>query len=146
MTHIELLGVGLKSDFFNDLLETFDVDVVYRYDRTYENLPDEYWATVPNLGLGLIFDENQNLATLIIQPVSISGYNPIQQDQRLVWFASKAEVSQYAVEQSMVFSEGAVELFGELKDWIKLEYSDFSIHYEYVDSKLKQVTLQATSA
>jgi hypothetical protein len=37
MKYIDTIGILLKSDFLIDLFETYDVDVIYSYDRTHEN-------------------------------------------------------------------------------------------------------------
>jgi len=51
MKYLDLLGIQLKDNFLNDLFETYEVEVIYEYDRTHENLPDEYRAEIPDLGL-----------------------------------------------------------------------------------------------
>ena len=35
---------------------------------------------------------------------------------------------------------------GEHRDWIRFEGATYSVHYEYVDSALKMITLQTTNA
>ena len=42
MKYINILDENLKCDFINDLFETYDVDVIYSYDRNYENMEDEH--------------------------------------------------------------------------------------------------------
>lgn len=42
MEIIKLLGNFLKSELLNDLFESYDVDVIYEYDRLNENAPDSY--------------------------------------------------------------------------------------------------------
>ena len=54
MKHLDLLETELKSEFLCDLFEAYDVQVVYEYDRTNENLPDEYHAEVSDLGLQFV--------------------------------------------------------------------------------------------
>lgn len=39
MKHLDLLKMDLKSDFLCDLFETYDVQVVYEYDRTHQIAP-----------------------------------------------------------------------------------------------------------
>lgn len=146
MKHLDLLGTPLKSEFLFDLLETYDVQVVYEYDRTYENLSDEYHAEIPDLGLQLIFDEHQILRTLFITPVEITTFNPFEDDERVRIFASKSEARQHAKESDVPTSEGEADFMGEHRDWIRLESDTYSVHYEFVDSALKMITLQATNA
>ena len=91
MKHLDLLGSELKSDFLCDLFETYDVQVVYEYDRTHENLADVYRAEIPDLGLQFVFDEGQLLQTLFMQPVEVTTFNPFEVDERIQRFASKRE-------------------------------------------------------
>jgi hypothetical protein len=75
MKHLDLLGTELKSDFLCDLFETYDVEVVYEYDRTHEGLGDEYRAELPELGLQFVFDEKQILKTVFVRPVTATTFN-----------------------------------------------------------------------
>lgn len=146
MTHLDLLGIDLKSDVLNDLFETYHADVVYRYDRTNENAPDEYMACVPELGLEFIFDSKRKLRTLFMTNVVSEGFNPFEQDaQRLPKFSSKAEAVRYASTNAIQISQGCTDFLGEQRDWIKLEYTSHSVHYEFVDAQLNMVTIQATN-
>lgn len=147
MKHIDLLGTNLKSDFLCDLFETCDVRVVYEYDRTHEGIPDEYHAEIPQLGLEFIFDVRQVLRTLFLKPVDVVTYNPFDMDdKRIPRFLSKSEALFYARENGLRITEGTGEFMGEQKDWIRLERDTHSVHYEFVDSNLRMITLQATNA
>jgi len=146
MKHLDLLGTPLKSDFLFDLLETYGVQVVYEYDRTHENLPDEYHAEIPNLGLQFVFDQNQMLRTLFMTPMEITTFNPFEDDERVRMFASKSKARQHARENDVPTSEGEADFMGEHRDWIRFEGATYSVHYEYVDSALKMITLQTTNA
>lgn len=147
MKHLDLIGTELKSDFLCDLFETYDVDVVYAYDRTHENLPDEYQADIPELGLQFVFDEHQVLKTLFMKPLKATGYNPFDKDdERLPCFRSKDDAIYYASDKGERYSEGKADFMGEKKDWIRLEYAGYSVHYEFVDGKLRMITMQIADA
>ena len=147
MTYIDLLGMPLKSDFLCDLFETYDVQVVYEYDRTHENLADEYRAEIPDLGLQFVFDESQTFKTLFKEQVEINTFNPFDgEGEEFKLFESKGDAKLFAVENGIQISEGSAELFGEERDWVRFEYSSYTIHYEYVGSKLRMITLQVKSA
>jgi hypothetical protein len=146
MKHLDLLGTPLKSEFLFDLLETYDARVVYEYDRTHENLPDEYHAEIPDLGLQFVFDESQMLRTLFMKPTEVTTFNPFEDDERIRKFASKTEARQHAKNNGVPTSEGETDFMGEQRDWIRLESDTHSIHYEYVNSELKMITLQIKSA
>jgi hypothetical protein len=144
MKYLDLFGVDLKNDVLCDLFETYDVEVVYKYDRTHGGLPDEYCAEMPGLGPRFVFDERQVFKTLFMQQIEMSGFNPFdEEDDRLKRFDSKAEACRYASENGEKFTEGAAEFMGEGREWIRFEYGSHSVHYEYVDSRLKVIKIQA---
>ena len=146
MTHLELLGYDLKSDFLNDLFETYDVQVVYRYDRTHEGIADEYLAEIQELGLEFIFDERHVLTTLFWKQVEVTTFNPFEADPSMPAFLAKEEATRYARDNGLKTTEGTAEFSGEQKVWIRIERDTHSIHYEYIDADLRMITLQRTDA
>jgi len=147
MKYLDLIGTRLKNDFLNELFETYDVEVVYEYDRTHENLPDEYRAEVPDLGLQFVFDENQIFSTLFMEQKEIATWNPFDEDDdRLKRFESKYSARNYAQENAINVTEGNAEFMGEERDWIRFDLSSFSIHYEFVGGILKKTTIQNEKA
>lgn len=146
MRHIDLLGAALKDDFLCDLLETYDTDVVYDYDRTHEGMPDEYRAEIPDLGLQFIFDENQTLKTLFIRLVEITTFCPLESlEESFPVYASKESAQQHATELGFATTQGQAEFMGEVRDWIRFEQPEYSVHYEFRGSGLALITLQAES-
>jgi hypothetical protein len=131
-----LLGAKLKSDFINDLFETYDVDVVYSYDRTHENIEDEYFAEIPQMGLEFIFDACQTLKTLFMKKVEHTGYNPFESDDpRNVPFKNGREAMKYAQENGIFAVHNEAKRnsnFEEVPEWVKfnleiyLESTEFS--------------------
>jgi hypothetical protein len=147
MKHLDLLGTELKNDFFCDLFETYDTQVVYEYDRTHEGLADEYHANIPELGLQFVFDARQVLRTIFMRPVDSTTFNPFDPDEKRVpAFGSKREALRYADTNGLQYSQGAVEFMGKQRDWIRFENRESSIHYEFVDSELNMTTLQSGDA
>jgi hypothetical protein len=147
MNYIELLGVDLKCDFLCDLFETYDVQVVYDYDRTHENMPDKYHAKIPDLGLEFIFDETKILATLFVVPVEIKSFNPFSDAYNGInKFRSKDEAINYAIKYGLKYKIGNSDFMGENKDWISFKYNGYSIHYEFTNSELRMITLQSNDA
>lgn len=119
----------------------------YNDDRTHEGLPDEYRAEIPDIGLQFVFDDRQVFKTLFIEQVAVNTFNPFNEDdERLKRFCSKAEAQLYASDNEERISEGKAEFMGEERDWIRFEYDSYSIHYEYVHSKLHMITIQAANA
>ena len=145
MKYLDLLGMHLKNDVLCDLFETYDVQVKYEYDRLHEGLASEYWAEIPVLGLNFHFNEDQLFSTLYIRPVDIQTFDPFE-DDTLMKFDSKADAMHYATSHGIQTTEGKVDFMGELSDWIRFEFDNYSIHYEYVQSKLNLITIQAKNA
>lgn len=145
MNYLPMLGKVLKSDELLDLLETHGIEVVYEFDRTYENIPDQYWATAQNLGMQLRFDEHQVLRTIFLSLTQEDGFSPIDLDQSDIRvFKSKQEVRDFASESGIATTEGEAEFFGKKHDWIRLDYIGHAIHYDFGGGPLKKVTLSLT--
>jgi hypothetical protein len=150
MNYIDILGESLKNAFLIDLFEIYDVDVIYEYDRTYENIEDEYRAEIPEMGLGFIFDSSQRLTTLFMKIVEHSGYNPFEgDDPRKVSFSSAPGAMRYAKEKSIdaVHQEAKTDsFFGDVPEWVKFNFQSYSIHYQFSDYGVHLVTLQLNNA
>ena len=146
MNYINILGESLKSEFLNDLFETYDVIVEYSYDRTYENMEDEYRAEIPEMGLEFIFDASQSLSTLFMKKVEHSGFNPFEgDDPRNVKFKTGNDAMNYAKEESIdaIHQEAKTDsVFGEIPEWVKFNFGNYSIHYQFNDGGVSMVTLQ----
>ncbi|GGD62757.1 hypothetical protein [Lacimicrobium alkaliphilum] len=150
MKYIELIGISLKSDILLDLFETYDVDVVYRYDRNHEGMDDEFTAEIPDMGLEFLFNSSQELTTLFMRNVKHSGFNPFDDpDPRRVPFNTGIEAMEWAKEQSIdaQYQESKTDpLFGEIPEWVKLNFETFFIHYQFENGSVTMVTLQAQNA
>ena len=145
MNFLPLLRKQLKSEELIDLLETHDVDVVYDYDRIYENIPDQYWASLRDIGIQLKFDENQKLSSIFIFLHEEDGFCPADlSGSDLLVFDTKADVKTYAAENGIGTSEGSGEFLGVPHDWIRFDFPDFAIHYDFGGGSLKKVSLNAT--
>lgn len=120
--------------------------MIYAYDRLHEGQADTYSAELPELGLEFIFNEEQSLQTLFIVPGKPKGYCPIEEDMRLQTFASKAAAIQFAKQADMFFVMGKADFLGTLIDWVRLEYSEYSVHYGFVDGALDKMTLMSKKA
>lgn len=146
MNFLPLLRKPLKSDEIIDMLEHWDVDVIYSFDRDHENLPDEYYAPIPQEGFQLVFDDKQWLRTVFVHLISTDGFQPADlSDSDLEVFPSKTDVAAHATTHSIRISEGRAELFGVERDWIRLDFDDHSIHYEFRHGQLGMITISATN-
>jgi hypothetical protein len=138
MDIISLLGRKLKSRLINDLFEMYDVDVSYQYERRSENEANHYSASIDELGLEFSFNSEQVLQTIFI--TSKSSFEKVNS------FSSIKEVESYCHEQALSFEKGTSKFLGTFREWIKLSYLNHSIHYEFQDSTLHMVTLEAVGA
>ena len=142
MKFIPMLRQHLKSAEMLDLLETYDMEVIYEFDRTHENMPDEYWTKCLELGLQLVFDADQNLKTIFVNLTDADGFTPTDlADTDVLRFSLKKDAASYALQEGVATSEGRAEFLGVERDWIRLEYEGYSIHYEYRQGSLALVTV-----
>ena len=75
---INLLDLALKSDEIVELLEEFDLPVVYDFDRLHEGIEDIYWVSAHRGGFQLRFDERQVLKTIFIYAAGNETYEPVE--------------------------------------------------------------------
>jgi hypothetical protein len=148
----KLLGLHLKDDRVIDILETYNMQVIYDFDRDHENIADIYWAHAWEAGFLLRFDENQKLRTVYLYVIADEGHEAVQRDIVDVAVyetfddaerAFKASGNTY--EQSsgepgdFLRSEGIVSMH---KLWIKVNRGRYSAHYQFANGKISRVTLQ----
>jgi hypothetical protein len=93
MQLLPLLGRQLKDDHVIDVLEGFDMEVVYDFDRLHEGQPDKYWASSKPVGLQLGFDAAQTLDVVFLYISSSDGFAAFsQRDIDIPIFMTAAEV------------------------------------------------------
>ena len=150
MKYISILGEPLKSVFLIDLFETYDVDVIYEYDRVFEGAEDEYRAAIPEIGLEFIFDASQQLMTLFMNKVEHSGYNPFEgEDPRSASFSSAKEAMKHAEVNGIRVEhrEASTDSFlGDIPEWVKFFFVGHSLHYSFNAAGVNKVTLQKQPA
>ena len=150
MEYLEVLGTKLKSDFFVDLFETYDVDVVYRYDRLHEGKEDEYVASIPAMGLEFVFDSSQSLTTLFMKIVEHDGFNPFEgSDPRQAPFQTGAAAIEWAKEKSIDATHKEPQphpVFGEIPEWVRFNLETLYIHYQFKNGAVDMVTLGQNNA
>lgn len=84
------------------MFETYEVDVLYRYDRTHENMDDKYVAEIPEMGLEFLFDSSQHLSTIFMKKVDHNGFKPFDgHDPRSVPFQTGIEAIEWAKETKL---------------------------------------------
>jgi len=150
MNYTDIIDIELKSEFINDLFETYDVDVTYVYDRTYENIEDEYRAEIFDLGLEFVFNKYQKLTVLFLNQTEHTGHNPFEgEDPRCSPLNTASKAIKYAQDYSIEYEHRAVQensMLGHKTEWVKLFYENYFIHYSFVESGLEKVTIQSRQA
>ncbi len=150
MKYTEILGSKLKSEFLIDLFETYDVDVVYMYDRTYDGMEDEYRASIPDMGLEFLFNQDQSLIAVFMKQIEHDGHNPFTGlDPRKPDFNTAQEAVTFAEKKNIDFlhqEEQKDSLFGVIPEWVKFNFKDYFIHYQFNKTEVCTVTLQLQNA
>ena len=82
MNFLSLLGKKLKDDCIVDILDFADIEVIYEFDRSHENLEDLYWAQSKQHGFQFRFDKDQILDNIFIYARSAEGFTAV--DRNLV--------------------------------------------------------------
>lgn len=142
MNLVPLLKSQLKSDPVVELLEIWDCEVMYDFDRTHENLSDKYWASAKEAGVQLLFDEHQTLTCIFLYTSATEDFSAIDlSNTDVLEFESIEEASSFANQNGINQSTGQGDLFGQLRHWVRLEWDDHQIHYEFREGVLSLVTL-----
>lgn len=145
---IPLLRQNLKDDEIIDLLEHWDCDVIYDLDRLREGTPDQYWVSVHDEGLQFLFDDDQKVSCIFlhVNPTDGDGFQPATiANTDVPQLTSIDDARAYAESNALTTTEGRAELFGQLRDWIKIEFVKHTIHYEFRNGGLGLVTVSRTS-
>lgn len=137
MTVLSLLGKDLKSDEVIEFLETYDVDVIYSFDRLHENSPDVYWASVKEAGLEFRFNEDQKLDTAFCYLVSRDGLSPAQPEViGVLLFDSFALAEKACQRDGLRYQSSTIP-----GSWLKILGDSHDAHYEFTDGRLSMVAL-----
>lgn len=144
MQFTKILGNKLKSDQVIELLEHYDVNVIYDFDRLHEGMQDVYWASFYEQGFQFRFDEEQTLDVIFLYMQERDGFLYIHDNE--------VDVDVYSsfVEAKEAFEENGIEYITSPSDdpehalyqrWIKSKNGEFTVHYEFIKSKLRMITL-----
>jgi len=137
MTALSLLGKSLKDEEIIDILEQFDVDVVYSFDRIHENTPDVYWAAIKSAGFQLRFNEQQTLDTIFCYIEPREGFASVTLEEIGVPMYDSFDLA----EQSCQSSGAKYQTSGASKLWLKIDHSSHGAHYEFKGGRISMVTL-----
>jgi len=147
MEILSLLRKRLKDDEVMEWLEWMDVDVVYDFDRSHENMPDVYWAAAKDHGITLRFDERQTLDTIFVHVQPNDGH--LAADFSLITdivvFGSDSQVRAYAADHGIKITSGArPAALPPPGSWVRLDYDHHRVHYEFREGALSLVTISST--
>lgn len=138
-----LIELSLKSDEVVDVLEHYEISVIYDFDRLNENIPDIYWASSPEGGFELRFDEEQVLISIFMYVVPREEFSAI--DPALVGaplYGTFREANAAFEASGIPFRTSA-----NGQGWIKGNFKDHSVHYEFGPSgALSLVTVGVADA
>jgi hypothetical protein len=148
MKFLPLLGKRLKDDEVMDILETYDIEVIYDFDRLHENMPDAYWAHFKEQGFLLNFNADQELSTVFLYLENLEGFTPIEIDQLedIQVFRDVEEVRSHAAVHGFVLHEGGQREGESAKSWARFDSSTTAIHYEFAGRKLTRITIMVLAA
>lgn len=140
-----LLGLELKDAAIIELLQVYDVDVIYSFDRLFENQADEYWASAKSEGLEFRFDENQRLATLFVYVRGNDEYSPRDiSDSDIEIFNTPAEVIEFVNKHDLSHATNLSK--PNIPHWVRIDYPDISVHYGFGKTDLGRITLMLPSS
>jgi hypothetical protein len=142
MQFLPLLGKQLKDNDVIDVLEGFEMEVVYDFDRLHEGQPDKYWASSKQAGFQLGFDAGQSLDVCFLHITPSDGLAAFSlRDSDIPLFTTTAEFQSFGESQGLQVSKGRSEFMGVARDWVRLGFATHSVHYEYHGGRLALVTI-----
>lgn len=132
-----LLGLALKSDEVIEMLEIFDLSVVYDFDRLHENSEDQYWVSAHQAGFELRFNAHQVLDTIFLFVLPRGKFSAIDPSVAGVPFYPSFGAARTAfAEKGIQYREGSEQ------GYVKGDFGDQTVHYEFnASGNLALVTL-----
>src|SRR5438067_1125008 len=128
MQFLPLLGRHLKDNQVVELLEHYDMDVVYDFDRLHENTPDKYWAASKAHGFQFRFTAEQRLDAIFLYVAPVEGFSVINLSEiEVPLFGGVSEVEAHCAANGLRFARGHVGP-GALaeRDWGRVETDEWS--------------------
>lgn len=148
MDLIDYLGRRLKDDAVIALLERYDTDVIYHFDRLRENTQDRYTAAIREAGVELGFDLAQTLTTVFCYVEPRDGFSAVDVASiGVALYGSITQAKAGAVQLAGTFSHrDGVEFQGRRRGWVSFELAGRIVHYEFSADRLSLVTLSLPKA
>ena len=142
MTLIPLIGLSLKDPQIIELLERYEVDVIYDFDRLFENQPDTYWAHLYSQGLLLKFNARQFLKTVFVymRPTGEYAAHPSKELEFEV-FPSLEKACAFARSRGFKFTSSSGK--EDVPEWIRIAQPTCYVHYQFNTEGLSLVTIMS---
>ncbi|MCO6044416.1 hypothetical protein NG895_10910 [Aeoliella sp. ICT_H6.2] len=145
MKYIELLSKQLQSDAIIELLEFWDADVVYDFDRLREGTADSYTVSCHEHGIELRFDSGQSLQTIFLHVTPRNGFSAAElTNSDVEVFDSRSDVAAHATTKGWQTLAGEATFLGIENKWIRMECEVCSVHYQFRDGLLDMITIMGT--
>ncbi len=144
MQFSQLLGKHLKDDAVLEILEHYEIDVIYDFDRTHEGMEDVYWAASRENGFQFRFNASQRLDVIFLYMIDREGFTAIPQNEIDVPVYQTFSEARNAFEKEDIDylnSPGEDPNDPWFQRWIKANRGSYTTHYEFKDNKLKMITL-----
>jgi hypothetical protein len=142
MQFMPLLRKKLKDDEVIEILERFDMEVIYDFDRLHEGQPDKYWAASKKNGFQFRFDETHTLDVIFLHTMPRDGYAAISRhDCDIPFFTTAEESRKFGEAQHLQVKKGSADFLEVSREWVRLGFAKHSIHYEFHAGSLALVTI-----
>jgi hypothetical protein len=137
------LGNHLKDDIVVEILELYEMEVIYDFDRLHEGIEDQYWAKALENGFLFRFDENQRLDVIFFYMRPREGYAPIARTSIDVpIYETFDEAHSACVAQALRCKTSAGAPGTKLyQRWIRFEFDEYTAHYQFDAGQLDGITL-----
>ena len=137
---VDLHELNMKSDEVIELLEHFDMDVIYDFDRIHEGTADHYSSLATAEGFELRFDEHQVLETIWCYIRQRGKFLPIDPAAIVVFIPDTVEdANRHATGDGARVSDTSPG--PDAQAWLRVESDTLWVHYEFSGGALALVTL-----
>jgi hypothetical protein len=133
------IGLALKSEAVIELLEDYEMKVIYDFDRLQEGTADSYSAAAPQAGFELGFNEQQLLETIWCNVQPHPGFDAVELGRvGAPGFDTFAQAAEHARQHGLRTSQAQSG-----QGWIRFEYDALWVHYEFNHDLLDRMTFMS---
>jgi hypothetical protein len=137
MQMLSMLGKVLKDDDIIELLDRYDVEVIYSFDRLHENSPDNYLALIKPAGVELRFNELQVLETIFCYIAPREGFDAVSPEA-----IGAPAFGSFELAKGSCLQDGIkYEVSANPGAWLKVHRPGYKTHYAFENGRLSMITL-----